>query len=32
VKFAKEQPTLDENEKVLRNAFTFVKTTQKTTH
>jgi hypothetical protein len=32
VKFAKEQPTPDENEKVLRNAFAFVKTTQKSTN
>ena len=32
VKFAKEKPTPDENEKVLRNAFVFVKTTQNTTN
>lgn len=32
VKFAKELPTPDENEKVLRNGYEFVKTTQKTTN
>ena len=32
VKFAKELPTPDENEKVLRNGYEFVKTTQKITH
>ncbi|MEN8929039.1 MAG: hypothetical protein ABF240_09240, partial [Flavobacteriales bacterium] len=28
VKFAKELPTADENEKVLRNGYEFIKTTQ----
>ena len=32
VKFAKELPTPDENEKVMKNGYIFIKTTQKTTN